>query len=503
MHPKLRAFLLANGLRADATETEAWEFHKQLQADNIMYNGPERSEQDQQGQRADGQVPATQVVATTPVQTVVDQAAIDRAIAADRQRSADIEDVCTRAGMDAKAISGLVLSGATVDAARTAAFNHLTANSPPLGAGAGQRLQVGAESRDKLRAAVTDGLLLRVGQRLTKPAEGAREFRGRTLVEIVRETMIAAGVNVRGLSNREMLSRALGSVSQSDLPNIFAAVVNKVLLNAYAEWPQTWRPFVAIGGANDFRDMHALRLSGAPDLKGMNENGEYQTAEFSDAGEKYRVIRKGIKVPYTFEMIINDDTRALTRTPTLFGAAAKRMEGDAVYSLITSNGNMSDGKAVFHADHNNLGTAAALAAETLDTGRSAMRMQTGMAGEAIDAEPAFLLTPVALETKSDILLRSAAYPVANFSEGVKNPTWMGKLTPIADPHLDRSSLTAWYLLCHPNMVPFIEASWLEGDEQPFVDEQMDFNSDGIIYKVRHCFGAGLVDWVGAYKNPGE
>jgi len=44
MHPQLRAFLLANGLRADATEAQAWEYHQQLQADNVLYNGPERAE---------------------------------------------------------------------------------------------------------------------------------------------------------------------------------------------------------------------------------------------------------------------------------------------------------------------------------------------------------------------------------------------------------------------------------------------------------------------------
>lgn len=53
-------------------------------------------------------------------------------------------------------------------------------------------------------------------------------------------------------------------------------------------------------------------------------------------------------------MIINDDLRAFTRIPQLFGVSARRMEADAVYSLITTNGLMSDGKALFSTDHKNL-----------------------------------------------------------------------------------------------------------------------------------------------------
>lgn len=500
MNPKLRAFLEKNGLRAEATEAEAWEFHKQLQAGGVSYVGPERAEvtapADQQPAEPQRSAPAPASPAIDPTE------AINRALAADRQRAAEIEDVCTVAGMDAQTIRQLVNSGATVDAARQAAFAHLRSQNIPFGPGATSGAQVGTESRDKLRAAVTDGLRLRCGQRVETPAAGASEFRGRTMVEIVREVCTAGGMQFRGMSNREMLTRAMGSMSTSDLPHIFGGLMNTTLLDAYNEWPATWRAWVATGSANDFREMHAVSLSAAPDLKGINENGEYETAQFSDAGESYRIVRKGIRVPFTFEMIINDNLRALSRIPKLFGAAARRLEGDAVYSLLTTNGAMSDGVALFHANHDNLSTAAALSVDSLDTGRSAMRLQTGIAGEQIDIQPAYLLVPVSLETSADVLLRSISYPEKDYSAGVSKPQWLGKLTPIADPHLDAASTTAWYLVAHPNQVPFIEASWLEGMEQPFVDEMPDFNSDGIVYKVRHCFGAGVADYRGAHRNPG-
>lgn len=504
MNQKLRAFLEANGLRADATEQEAWEKYDQLIADGVKIEGIEI------GTRAAAPVqnqPAAPAPAAPAAPAVDVDAAVARALMQDAHRRNDIEDRLRISGLidadNGNFARGLLNDTTmTVERASSKIFKRLAASNPPVGAGAFSGASVGVESREKIRAAVIDGLLLRSGRRIEKQADGAREFRGRTMVEIVREIMIASGVNVRGLSNMDMVGRALAAGSTSDLPYVLGALVNKTLLAAYMEWPQTWRPFVGVASANDFKDIHAVTLSGSPDLQGMNENGEYKTASFSDEKETYRIITKGIRVPLTRQMIINDDLRAFTRIPALFGAAARRMEGDAVYSLITTNGAMSDTVALFHADHGNLaGTAAALASSTLSLARADMRKQTGRSGESIDVVPAFLVVPVALETTSEILLRSTSLPDDEKSSGVYNP-WAGKLTPIADPHLDASSDKSWYLFAHPNQVPTIEVAYLQGEEQPYVEEMVDFNSDAMITKVRHDFGAGVVDYVGAYKNAG-
>ena len=84
-----------------------------------------------------------------------------------------------------------------------------------------------------------------------------------------------------------------------------------------------------------------------------------------------------------------------------------------VYGLITANGNMSDGNALFSSAHNNTLTAAALSADALGTARAKMRRQTGMNGEKLDIQPAFILAGPELETAAEILLRSAALPNAS------------------------------------------------------------------------------------------
>jgi hypothetical protein len=508
MNPKLRAFLVANGLRHDAPDTEAWELYDKLKTDGVEIPGLDPGTRSAAG-AANPAAPAAPGAPHVPAITPADvEAAAARAVQADIFRRREIEDRLAVAGLASHnngefARTLLDNPEITVDRAASLIFAELKARNIPIGAGAhGSQIHVGVEAGEKLRAAVTDGLILSCGHRLEKPAAGAGEFRTMSLLDICRTVLEAQGVNTRGMGRRDIAGRAMASASTSDLPYIFSAVVNKNLLAAYQEAPATWRPIVAVTSAMDFKTMYAIKLSGAPDLQSMNENGEYKTASFSDSAETYRVVTKGRRVVFTREMIINDDRRALSRIPQLFGNAARRMEADAVYSLITTNGNMSDGVALFHSTHKNLaGTGAALAADALGVARAAMRLQTGLAGELLDIIPEILLVPVALETTAEVLLRSAALPNAEMSSGVHNP-WAGRLTPVAEPRLDAADANAWFLFASPNVAPVIEVAYLEGEEQPYVDQQVDFNSDAMIIKVRHDFGAGVVDHVGGYKNAG-
>lgn len=499
MHPRLRQFLEANGLRADANDAQAWEYYKQLQADGIAYNGPERAESDEPPSAPSAEPPPAPAGGAGLAREQAD--AVNRAIQAERERTAAIEDIGQRAGMDLAAIRTLVRTGATVEQARQQAFDHLAAQSPPIGVGAGARLQVGVEARDKFRAAALDGMLLRCGHRFGQqgPADGAREFRGMRLLDVVRESLEIAGVNTRGMDPRAIVSRAMTPASTSDFPSLLGALVNRTLLAAYNEAPATWRVLVAVSDATDFKTKHAIKLSGAPDLLDLDENGEYRTADLSEAKESYAVTTKGRIIRLTRQMIINDDLGGFNRISQAFGFAARRFENATVYGLITSNAAMSDGENLFSAAHNNTLTAAALSAESLALGRAKMRRQTGLQGEKLDVQPAYILTGPELETAAEILLRSTALPTGTYSAGVFNP-WAGKLTPVSDPLI--TDTNAWYLFASPNQYPVVEVAWLMGDEQPYIDEEIDFASDSLGIKVRHDFGAGVVDFVGAVYNEG-
>ncbi|MFP1496094.1 Mu-like prophage major head subunit gpT family protein [Escherichia coli] len=108
----------------------------------------------------------------------------------------------------------------------------------------------------------------------------------------------------------------------------------------------------------------------------------------------------------TRQAIINDDLNMLVDVPMKMGRAAKATIGDLVYKVLTDNPKLSDGKALFHADHKNIATGGS-AVSGLDAARQMMRLQKE-GDRALNIRPAFMLVPVALETVANQTIKSAS-----------------------------------------------------------------------------------------------
>lgn len=366
--------------------------------------------------------------------------------------------------------------------------------------------------QDKFRAAAADGLAMTVGIQVQSPAPGAHDFRGSNLQYIARECLIRAGVSPSKISSRaqvadsaiKMMNRM--GLGTDDLSSIMQDVANKSLLKAYTEAPRTFWPIVRQVSASDFKTIYGVSLSSAPELELVNEHGEYTSGQLTDSHESYSVATYGKIIYLTRQALINDDAKALTRMPQMLGAAAARKEGDIVWALITSNPTMNeDSTELFHADHNNLETNASNKAtvdtDNLSAARAAMRKQTGPGGATLDLQPRHLIVPVAQSTDAEVILRSAANPKENLSSGVYNP-WQ-TLNPIAEPRLDKVSTKAWYLAAGTDQVDILELAYLGDADEPYIEQERQFNRDAVGFKVRHEFGAGLMNFRGLFKNPGE
>ncbi|MDH5299241.1 MAG: hypothetical protein OEV91_09510, partial [Desulfobulbaceae bacterium] len=247
---------------------------------------------DQGGGNPTPQAPGTRAGGDTVVPITADQvrAQIEESQRAERERINTINDAVAVAGLESEFARGLVDQGLSADAARALIFAKLKERGPAVGAGTGRSIEVGTEAREKFRAAAVDGLSLRGGLRVEKPAPGASDFRGMSMLDMARECLEYVGINTRGMDKRVLAARALSPASGSDFPALMGAITGKHLLAAYAEAPSTWRPWVAIVDAPDFKDMYGIKLSESPDLMELDQNGEYRTAKFSDKQEKYRVV---------------------------------------------------------------------------------------------------------------------------------------------------------------------------------------------------------------------
>ena len=428
------------------------------------------------------------------------QTLIAQAQTAERERVATIYDLSGRLGLERGIAEDLITRGVVLDEARRIILDRVADEaeqkrtfaqvSTPLG---------GLDERQTRREAVTSALLHRYSPTLFPLNDPARDYRGMTLLELSREFLASAGVNVRGMSRDEIATRALHSTS--DFPEILAAVTNKTLRQAYEAYPQTFKPFCRQVQAADFRDITRVQLGEAPQLQKVNEAGEFKRGTIGEARERYRVETYGRVVGITRQTIINDDLDAFTRLPAMYGTAIATLESDVVWAILTANAAMGDGVALFHATHKNLASSgSALSTASIGEARASMAKQTGIDKKTVlNIRPTYLLVPVSLELAAEQLLAQNLTPTKT-ADVV--PQSIRSLAVIAEPRLDTVSQTGWFLTASPAQIDTLEYAYLEGQQGAYIETRNGFDVDGVEIKCRLDFGAKAIDWRGLYKNPG-
>ncbi|KEJ93205.1 prohead protease/major capsid protein fusion protein [Synergistes jonesii] len=422
-----------------------------------------------------------------------------RAIEAERARAADISALCAKYGISPEQTQRYIAEGNSVDAVGRAILESQRREAPGLNVG--PTVTVGAEERQKFRAAVVDGLRMRLGHTIAAPVEGAESFRGIRLLDLAREVCSRSGERVSYADDgKEIAKRAF---STSDFPAIMSDLANVTLMSAYTEADATWRSWCQIGSASDFKAQHQIRIGEMPMLEPVLEGGEYKMADLSETKDSFAIGTYGKKFALTRQAIINDDLDAFARIPQLFGAASARTINAAVYALLTANAAIAeDNKALFHADHGNLAASgSALSIESLSAARVAMRRQGGLRKGrdkvALNIAPAYLIIPPELETLARQLIYSDT-DISAQNPAVINP-FKGALTPIIDACLSGG---AWYLAAGKNSVDTIKVAFLNGVNSPTLESRLGWEIDGLEYKVRLDFGVWNYEYRGLYKNAG-
>lgn len=417
------------------------------------------------------------------------------AVTAERARSLEITKICDKHKLDRNFATGLIEKGVSVDEARALIIDKLAERETTETRNVTVNSGDGMERQVRMQGAA-NAICHRVDSGKNQLTDAGREFAGLSLIEIARDFVEASGTKTRGMAKMEIAKRALHS--SGDFPLLLADVANKFLRDAYAAAPQTWLPLVRQVTVSDFKDIKRIQLGDAPSLEKKLENGEYKRGTVSEAQEKYKLANYGKIVGFSREMLINDDLSAFTRMPELMGRAAKDLESDLVWAIITANAAMSDAVALFHASHGNLAAvAAAIDIAPLGIGRAAMRSQVGLNGRLLNIAPNYLIVPAALETKADQFVTQITPALS----GSVNP-FAGRLQVIAEPRLDANSATAWYLAAQVGAIDIIELARLEGENGPVIEQEFEFDTDGIEMKVRMDIGVKAIDYRGLFKNAG-
>ncbi len=348
------------------------------------------------------------------------------------------------------------------------------------------------EDRDKSYRFHKDG-----NQRLH---EGARSFASCSLLDIAKECLAAQGINWRTKSRNEIATLAFQSTS--DFPFILADVANKTLRAGYDLVDSQWRSIAARRTAADFKTVKEMTLDSSSRLELVRESGEFHRGSLIEGKESWGLSTYGKVVSITRQAIINDDLGAFTRVPQLLGQEVATLEADIVFGIVTANGNMRDGNALFSSAHSNIvSSGATISVDELGDTRKLLLLQTSTGGKAMNIAPKYLLVPAALAQLAE-QYTSTAYQAATSAN--INPM-AGKLMPIVESRLDLVDNKVWYMFGDPNSpnATVLIYAYLEGQEGPYTETRNGFDVDGVEIKIRHDFASAAVDFRGAVKNVGQ
>lgn len=432
----------------------------------------------------------------------------EQVLAADRDRRTGIRAHFTpfagRDGMAALQQQCEDDHACTPDAAASRILVALAQGAEPV---KGVHIHTTEDETDKRHAGIVAALLVRAGlaDADTRKAAMASEYRGAKLLDLARASLDRAGIRHQGMDQMQLVAASF-TQSTSDFPVLLENTMHRALQNAYATAADTWSRFCAIGSVSDFRAHNRYRLGSLGNLDSLNELGEFRNKTIPD-GEKTQVqiSTKGNIINLSRQVVINDDLGAFIGLAAMLGRVARRTIEATVYARLAENGGlgptMDDGKPLFHADHKNIGTAAALSVEAIDADRVVMASQTDVSGnEFLDLRPAILLLPLSQGGKARVI-NSAEY----------DPDTAGKLqrpnmvNGLYRDIVDTPRLTGQrrYSFADPAEAPVLEVDFLDGAQEPFLEQQAGFTVDGTQFKARLDFGVDAIDYRGAVTNAGE
>lgn len=302
---------------------------------------------------------------------------------------------------------------------------------------------------------------------------------------------------------RESLGMDLreAAIDSSTFAQVLGDSITRRALAEYRQQNQydAWRQIANVVPVNDFRTQHRTRWGGFGDLPVVAEAGDYIDGTVPDDDEAtYKAGKVGRLAYITMEAIRNDDVGLIRQIPTKLASAAKRTLSKFVFDFIRSNPVIYDGKALFHVDHNNLGTAP-LSAAAWSAGRLAMMQQVEAGSNArLSIPPRFLLVPAELE--------EAAYELFKNRGTSNDANFVMSTAPTVVPVWYWTDPNDFAMAAAPTDIPSIEIGFLDGREDPeiFIQDAPTvgslFASDKLTYKIRHVYGGAVTDHRGLRKH---
>ncbi|WP_108700610.1 ClpP-like prohead protease/major capsid protein fusion protein [Phytobacter sp. SCO41] len=350
---------------------------------------------------------------------------------------------------------------------------------------------------------IRQGLNARLGH---ERAERGNPYAMMSLFEMAQASLVDRGISISGFGNRSQIVNLAFTHSTSDFSHILAGGAEKSVLTGWQNSGETFQQWTKTGSLSNFHEAKRVGLNGFSELEKVPEGAEYKYVTTSDNGVPIALATYGNIFSVTRQAIINDDLSQLSTIPQAMGRAAARTVGNLVYLQLTANASFTDGKALFHADHNNL-ISKGMDTDGLNEARKTMRLQEDANGDPINVIPAYILVPAALEGAANraVLSSSSLFPVDQNGTLNQNPGIINMVKDMAqvivEPRLDKANNKQWYVAAAQG-TDTIEVAYLDGMDTPYLEQMDGFTVDGVAWKVRIDAGVAALDYRGLVKSNG-
>jgi hypothetical protein len=310
----------------------------------------------------------------------------------------------------------------------------------------------------------------------------------------------------------------LAAVTSATMANICANALNKVVVNAFSQYPKWWGNTATEVDFSSLHDARWISLGDVGELPTVTEGAAYTELTWDDFKESDAFVKKGGYLGITLEAIDKDDTSRVMAAPRKLAQAAWLTLGKAIAAVHTDNSaygqTMSDSNYLYdNSNHANQGSNALTWSGWVTT-RIAMMKQTAIhSAERLGAvtRPRYLWVPVDLEVTALQVLASEGEPgTADNDVNVEAQGNMReeRLRRAADRVITVPFWTDandWVAQADPNLYPGYGIGYRFGRTPEIFSVAsptagLMFSNDTLPVKVRFFFAVGPTDWRAWYKN---
>jgi len=431
--------------------------------------------------------PAAPVAAVVPAAAPAPVMSAADAVAADRSRVQSIRAAAApfMAHVGQAEVDRMIDDGTTLDEANRVIMSAAAAGQPRT-----HRVEILRDERDTKRVGMTEAAVAQMLGR-TPADDRARPYMEMGFVEMAADLTGAARPRSTGAKADVMM---LAGHSTSDFPLILSSAFNTVIESAYDLVDPTFDAFSREMVFNDFRAHDIVRPDNFPTLKKIGENGEIKFGTFGEGKESLALASYATGIAVSRQLMVNDAMGAIAEVLLNAAGIVPEFEEETFWAMLLSNPVLTDTKALFHADHGNVGASGAITTVTVAAGRLAMRSHKQAGGRSIKANgPSVLIVGPERETEAEQFLA----PVLAAEQLNINPLAKSLRLVVSEEITDGK----WFLAVDKSKKTHsFKHGYLDGYRAPRVRVDDPFGSQGTRMTIEHDFACGAVGYMGAYKR---